>query len=212
VTQLYLSDDNGDMPLNFTDYLITPRDAVVWIRTLRRRDYLGILVMAAAALLVGLWLQDVSAALFAAGMTGAIWWRVDSRWAFGTAIVLLVLIPLMQFAYNINWLFSGATIASGLAVAVWYLMAIGVVRQIIELRHMPSPAPVLIAQAQNEAVIGAVSSINAPELKTVPVPSQTPAKPTLVPAWRRRLDALERESGSTARKSTAVDGVRSKRQ
>jgi hypothetical protein len=200
------------MALNFTDYLITPRDAVVWIRTLRRRDFLGILIMVVAALLVGLWLQDISAALFAAGMAGAIWWRVDSRWAFGTAIVLLVLIPMMQFAYNSNWLFSGATIASGLAVAVWYLMAIGVVRQIIELRRLPNPASTLVAQTQTEAVIGPIPNTDTTEPKAAPAIPQSPTKPTLVPAWRRRLEALERESGSTARKRAAVDGVRSKHQ
>jgi hypothetical protein len=213
VTLPYRSDDNSSMVLNLSDYLITPRDAILWVRALRLRDFLGMTVMVIAAFIIGLWLQDISAALFAAGMAAAIWWRIDSRWAFGSAIVLLVLIPIMQVAYNNNWLFSGASIASGLAVTVWYLLAIGVVRQLIELRRLPATVG---------SVVPKLPVTEAPELKQVspkpPIPvaprahnTTEPAKPVLVPAWRKRLDMLEQEEPKMIRRRPPIDGMRAKR-
>jgi hypothetical protein len=123
-----------------SNYLISPRDLAEWVQGLRRRDAVGLVLMVVVAVVAGLWLQDPGAGLFAAGLLLAIWWHVDSRWAFGAALVLLILIPFMQFSYDHNWLYSGSSLAGGMAVAVWYLLAIGVVRAMAELRRAPETA------------------------------------------------------------------------
>src|SRR5690242_4934609 len=109
-------------PLRPSDYLVTPRDLAVWARGLNARDARGLVLMAAAGVAVGWRLGDLGAGLFAAGLVLAVWWRLDSRWPFGIALALLVMIPLMQLAYDHNWLFTGGSIAGGLAVAVWYAL------------------------------------------------------------------------------------------
>jgi hypothetical protein len=125
--------------MRFADFVLTPRDVWHVIRHMNRRDWLGLALVLVIGIIVALWLADPSAGLFAAGLIGALFWRIDSRWPFGLALAALVLIPLMQAAYQRNWLFQGEAISQGLAVAVWYLLAIGVVRQIVELRQT-SPA------------------------------------------------------------------------
>lgn len=118
----------------FSDYVLTPRDLWGFARGLSPRDVRGLALAAVIGVVVALWLTEIGAGLFAAGLVAALYWRIDSRWPLAIALGLLVLIPLMQFAYDRNWLFWGQDIAGGLAVAVWYLLAIGVVRQVVALR------------------------------------------------------------------------------
>jgi hypothetical protein len=204
-----------------SDYFISPRDLAMWGRGLRLRDAIGLALMLVAALAVGLWLQDPGAGLFAAGLVLALWWRVDSRWAFGAALALLVLIPLMQYLYDRNWLYSGSALAGGLAVTVWYLLAIGVVRAVAELRTVPvgSPAP---AESGAPGPSGAPAKVTKPDyasthgVKSTPVqaaPASVPAPATRrppVPSWRRRLDAIEADTRAPT-SSRSLDGLRGRR-
>jgi len=182
------------------DYLIMPSDAIRWAQNLNVRDAAGFGIMLLVGGAVGLWLGDWSAGLFASGMVLALWWRVDSKWAFSTAVVLLVLIPVMQFTYNANLIFQGASIATGLAVAVWYLLAIGVVSQIVTLARRPEKAEPSVAEPIREVDPGDRKLQRRP----------APTKPAAVPSWRKRLDAIERESRQEVGSRNAMDGLRRK--
>jgi hypothetical protein len=179
---------------NLADYLIMPGDVIKWAQALSARDAAGFAIMCLVGGAFGLWLGDWSAGLFASGMALALWWHVDSRWAFGAALVLLVLIPIMQFSYNANLIFQGASIASGLAVAVWYLLAIGVVSQVVTLSSSPALADLV---KETDSIAGRPTR-------------RTPTKPTVVPSWRKRLAAIERESREAAGSRNAMDGLRRK--
>jgi hypothetical protein len=177
-----------------------PGDVFRWAQNLSARDAAGFGAMILAGGAIGLWLGDWSAGLFASGMVLALWWRVDSKWAFSTAVVLLVLIPVMQFTYNANLIFQGASIATGLAVAVWYLLAIGVVSQIVTLARRPEKAEPSVAEPIREVDPGDRKLQRRP----------APTKPAAVPSWRKRLDAIERESRQEVGSRNAMDGLRRK--
>jgi len=164
------------------------------------RDAAGFGIMVLIGGAVGLWLGDWSAGLFTAGMALALWWHVDSKWTFGAAIALLVLIPIMQFTYNANLIFQGAGIASGLAVAVWYLLAIGVVSQIVTLARSPEITEPPTAEPTRVVEPG------EPKVKE----HRVPAKPAIVPSWRKRLDAIERETREGLGSKNTLDGLRRK--
>jgi hypothetical protein len=182
------------------DYLVMPGDIFRWAQSLSSRDAAGFGIMILAGGAIGLWLGDWSAGLFASGMALALWWHVNSKWSFGTALVLLALIPVMQFAYNANLIFQGANIATGLAVAVWYLLAIGVVSQVVTLaRHLEKTEP-----SSAEPIHAA--DTGSQKLQRRPAPT----KPAVVPSWRKRLDDIERESREDIGSQNAMDGLRRK--
>lgn len=163
-----------------TDYLLTPRDIIILVRSMTVRDWSGVGLVLALTVVVTLWLSDLSAGLFAAGLLAALYWRIDSRWPLGMALVCLVLIPLFQLAFDYNLIFWGQAIGQGLAVAVWYLLAIGVVRQVVELARQPAAIPV------------AASPVPAPAAPLLPAPAPSPPAPVPVPRSLRHQRMAER--------------------
>ncbi len=160
---------------------------------------------------------DIGAGLFVIGLVAALYWRLDSRWPFGLALALLVLIPLMQLAYQRNWLFWGQAIADGMAVSVWYLLVIGVSRQIAELRTAPAPLAAPVQAAANaktaapEAIYGLHSGLSAtPAFAPAAAPAQrTPGEP--IPfhrSLRKQRMVARRVLGKIERTRHGMDGIR----
>jgi hypothetical protein len=187
-----------------TDYLLTPRDVIKlarrgW-RRLTLRHFVGLVVGIAAGLAVWLWLGDASAGVFAMLLAMALVWRVDSRVPLGLALGLLVLIPLAQLAYQHNWAITADDWSQGLAVWVFYFLAIGVVSQVVALARQPAVVPERESEPFRVRPIRLSEPAPKPEPALAPVPRRTIRlpKPAFEPVAHHMMDAVTR-AAKTAR-------------
>lgn len=60
-------------------------------------------------------------------------WRLDSRVSIGAALACLVAIPVSLILFQIRWWPAGEAWAETFAVWAYYFLAMGVLRQIVEL-------------------------------------------------------------------------------
>jgi hypothetical protein len=123
--------------VRLTEYILTPSDLVrigSELRGLERRDLLGIVLAVAVFILFKLLLnQNSEDSLFMVVLFGSLWWRLDPRIPLVGAIGVLVLIPILQFFANSNILWIDDP-SEPLAVIAYYLLVIGVLGQVQELR------------------------------------------------------------------------------
>lgn len=125
------------------DYLITPSDVLRWARnfliavfSLGRTDWLKVLLI-----VIGYYLSlrfgdaTLETRIFLVLALATWFFRWDARVPIGGALFGLILIPLTMILGKYSIYIDGEGLSERIAVWVYYLLVIGVVRQMMEIRQ-----------------------------------------------------------------------------
>lgn len=166
-------------------YLLTPGDVMAWfhyiVRHVTRKDIVVavlLLLTATGALIFLQW--ELSTIVFLAFLFIVLWWRVDGRIPIVFSLLGLVVCAISLTLHNQDLFSYGDVVAENIAVWVYFLLVIGVVRQAVELKWPK------VSVSQKQKPSGSPFPVIPVTFYPPPQPVQRPRKFTP----RRAMDSI----------------------
>ncbi len=133
------------MAFNATDYIITPRDIFLFLKSFLRsgRDRVKLALLVAVFLAALLFGAGVVNALFLAYFFSVFAYDIAARISLSLALLLLVLIVFVMLIGPYTEFINDTTWPEPMSVWVYYFLAIGVLTQLKEMVGASKPAQVL---------------------------------------------------------------------